>query len=227
MRLVAALSLVLCSSAAWAGGRKKAPEPGWKQRPYVNPMGGASSFSNGRTQTTAAYAGTQAGLRYRQVGRPFPRIKGDLRLQGTYTWATGNVRGYELRLGNLIGPQWRHVGLQTGPDLFTNAYQYGDTQLPATSGLAWPAIATGRFKALSGYAGVEPAWYLTDNRAGVDWSATDAVGVGDEFSLLGGVGVQLDKLRVGLNARRRTTAYGTDNSFGVSASFNAFPGGRR
>ncbi len=209
--------------AAQPGPKKKKVEPGWEQQPYLRPIAGASGFSNGKTSTAAAWAGARAGLRYWQVGTPLPRWRGDARLQGTYTMATGNTRGYDLRLGNLVGPQWKNWGISTGPDLFYNQYTYDQVVMPGTGGLAWPALLNGRIEMLSAYAGVEPAWYFGDSRLPVDWDKTEAIGFGDEFSLLAGAAFNVKKLRLGADFRRRTTAYGTDNSFGVSFNFNAFP----
>ncbi len=223
MRLLATLALGLLSTPALAAGKKKkAKQPEWRTRPYLQPVGGATSFSNGRTTTSSMYLGGQAGLLYRQVHKPFPRIKGNARVMGTYTFNSDDVRGTELRLGNFIGPQWKHVGVQTGPDLFRSAYQFGDTTLAPTAGLAWPAILTGRVQQFSVYGGAEPAWYVGDTRPGVDWSNTNAVGIGDEFSWLAGAGLQLGKVRVGVDYRRRTTAFGTDSVVGANVSMNAF-----
>jgi hypothetical protein len=80
---------------------------------------------------------------------------------------------------------------------------------------------------VTAYVGLEPAWLVGNNRPGVDWSETDAFGIGDEFAVLAGVGVRGEKLRLGLDAQRRTTSYGTDNQFGLNLGFNAFGGERR
>lgn len=223
MRLLAPLALALLSTPALADGKKKkAKQPEWRTRPYLQPIGGASSFSDGQTTTSSVYVGGQAGLMYRQVHKPFPRLKGNARLQGAYSFNSNDVRGIDLRIGNFLGPQWKHVGIQTGPDLFRSSYQYGDVTLAPTGGLAWPAIVTGRMKQVSVYGGAEPAWYLGDARPGVDWSKTDSVGLGDEFSWLAGAGLSLGKVRVGIDYRRRTTAFGTDSVIGANVSMNAF-----
>lgn len=217
------LALVLPSAQA---AEEPAPRAAWKRTPYVQPVAGANAFSNGQVSTVAAWGGAQAGVRYRQTKRRFPRIRGTLRTQGTLTLASGGIQGFDLRAGNFVGPQWKHLGLQAGPDFFTNAFRYGSVVAPATGGVALPVVLSGRAKSLTAYAGLEPAWLVGANRSGVDWSATDAVGVGDEFAVLAGIGVRGEKVRLGLDAQRRTTSYGTDNHFGLNLGFNAFGGQR-
>lgn len=213
--LIAALGLASTTALA---APKEGPE--WVTKPYVRPVAGANAFSSGQTSTVAAYAGAQAGLAYRQVRKPLPRLRGNARLQGTYTLGTGNTRGYEVRLGNFIGPQWKSWGIQAGPDFFYNEFQYGGVVAPGTGGAAVPVILNGRLEVLQAYAGVEPAWYFGGSRPGVDWSRETTLGVGDEFSVLAGVGIVNKGMRVGVDYRRRTTSYGTDNNVGLNISLS-------
>ena len=118
-------------------GKPKAAA-GWKTRPYAQPVLGASSFSNGEQSSTALWGGARAGLFYHQVGVPRPRIRGEARVQGATLLNVAGTRSYDLRVGNFIGPQWKHLGLSVGPDLFYNQTRFGTVEMPGTAGVGCP-----------------------------------------------------------------------------------------
>lgn len=186
----------------------------WSVEPYVLPRVGGFVFSDGQRTVSGASLGAEAGLRYNQVNRPVPRLRGVARVAGDYVLTTSDVSGMELRIGNLLGPFWKHLGAQTGPEVFWNRYTLGSQTLDPTVGLAWPLIGRAWNDSLSAYAGVEPAWLSNADRR-VDWSTEPAPGFGHEFTWLGGFGFRVGDLGLSLGYRYRITAAGGQH--GLSA----------
>ena len=137
-------------------------------------------------------------------------------MRGVYLFSGANAEGLDLRIGNFIGPKWSQFGIQAGPDLFWNQYNYGQIVMVPSSGVGLPVTATVSAKPLSLYGGFEPAWYMSSPREAVDWSEYDGLGFGDEFSLFGGVSLASNIYRIGINVRKTVTAYGTQFGYGVS-----------
>lgn len=212
---LAAPSAPVSKSGAPKSGASPAPQvPAWETKLYAQPLVGGSAFSSGGTVTTAVSLGAEAGLRYWQTRRKTPRWRGVARIAGNYVLASGDSSGMEARLGNFIGPAWKSVGLQTGPDLFWNQYQYGAIELDPTVGLAWPLTATAWTQAFDVWAGVEPAWLSNPDRR-VDWSTQDVPGFGHEFTYRGGLGLDFGKVGLSLGYSYRITAGGGQH--GLSA----------
>ncbi|MCK6505391.1 hypothetical protein L6R53_18665 [Myxococcota bacterium] len=204
------------------GPQAKGPEPqakgpGWETKLYAQPRVGGLLFSDGERTATGVSIGAEGGLRYWQVGRPRPVLRGVARVAGDYVLTTSDAAGMELRVGNQLGPYWKNVGLQTGPDLFWNRYSFGQVDLDPTVGLAWPLTALAWTRGLSVYGGAEPAWLSNPDRR-VDWSEQAVPGFGHEFTWLGGVGVDVGGLSLSLGYRYRITAGGGQH--GVSAGIS-------
>lgn len=208
----AVIALALPTASAFAKDK-------WGIQPWIRPAGGASSWNDGETTTTAVSIGGNAGIDYWERGRKFPRLRGQARVGGSYITAGTNATGYEVRVGNFLGPAWKHVGLSFGPDVFYNQWTYAGTQLPATTGIATPLVVNGNIEILDGYIGAEPAWYVSGNRQKTDWQQADGVGFGHEFAWLAGLGVRIEGLHVGVHGRRQINAYGVQNSVGFSGSY--------
>ena len=192
----------------------------WKSQPFVRPAVGASSWtSNGQT-AAAASVGLRAGLNYWERGRGVPRLTGQARVAGDYLVSASDLSGWEVRAGNFIGPSWRAVGLRIGPDLFHNQYVVGSTVLAPVTGLAIPLVASAQKSGLSAYVGLEPSWYLSGDRPGVNWAnGSQPFGFGDEFRYLAGASVGVGDLQVGVNYQYRMTSGGTESGFGLALGY--------
>lgn len=190
--------------------------PGWETKLYAEPKIGAFVFSDGQQTSTGASIGAEAGLRYWQVQRPFPRLRGVARVAGDYVLTTSDASGVEARVGNFLGPYWQSVGLQTGPDLFWNRFTFGGNTLDPTIGLAWPVLARAWTKKseLSVYGGVEPAWLSNKDRR-VDWSEQKVPGFGHEFTYRAGLGIRVGGLSLAAGYSYKITAFGGQH--GISA----------
>jgi len=190
----------------------------WAKRPYLKPVIGLSTFSSGGSVSSAVSLGAEGGLRYWQKDRDGLYWTGKLRARGAYLLGTGDTTGTDLRIGNFIGPRFKILGLQTGPDVFWNQYTWDGVVLDPTTGLGWPVMASISLTPVYLNAGVEPAWYLSGRREAVDWDSARTFGFGDEFTVFGGVGLGLGPVGIGVSASRTETFYGT--RFGYGVSFN-------
>jgi len=186
----------------------------WKTDPFLKPVIGANVFGAGTETYVSLSLGAEAGLHYRQ-DKPDPLLMGTARVRGEYLLGTG-VKGTEVRVGNFIGPWWKFIGLQTGPDVFWNKYSYGTITLDPVTGLGWPVMALMDLVVINLYGGLEPAWYLSSTgRPQVDWSQQDTFGFGQEFTWFAGATIDLKVARVGLTWSRRTTAFGVQQGYGL------------
>lgn len=209
--------VVLVGSPAHAGPLGKE----WQSQPFVRPAVGASSWSSNGQTAAAATVGVRAGINYWEQGRKVPKLTGQARVAGDYLLSASDVSGWEVRVGNFIGPTWRHVGLSFGPDLFHNQYTVAGTVLAPVTGLAAPLIGSAQQGAVSAYVGLEPSWYMVGERPGVDWAEDDVpFGFGDEFRYLAGASVAISELRVGVNYQYRITSGGTESGFGLALGYN-------
>jgi hypothetical protein len=201
-----------------SGGKKK--QEGWVSRPYVRPVAGVSVWGgSGRQTTSIATAGAEAGIVYRQVGKPLPRWRVNPRVRGQIYSTSGGIAGYHARVGAQAGPWWKHVGLSFGPDLYRDQLIVDQIKLDPVNGMAFPVMGLGRFGPIGVQAGVEPSWFLSGDRPGVDWSETDTFGFGDEFAYLAGANVKVQKMVFGVQWTRRITAVGEGTDWGFNAGF--------
>ncbi len=193
----------------------------WETRTYLRPRGGLSMVSTGNGTSSALSLGAQAGLRYWETGRDLPRLMGNARVQGDYLVGSNDVSGMEIRVGNFIGPRWKFVGIQTGPDVFWSQYTYGSLSLDPTLGLGWPVLAFADLDVLSLYGGVEPAFYFNPDRARVDWSTEDAFGFGHEFSYMAGASLNGGGVRLNFGWVYRITAIGAQQGLSLGVRVGA------
>lgn len=198
---------------------KKQQDPHWETEPFVKPEAGAQINTNGAGASAFVTVGASAGVRYAQVGAPPPSWSGQTRVRGLY--GTGNgVDSLDARVGSFIGPRWKQLGLQFGPDLFWNRLttSAGESLAPSV-GLEFPVTATARIsKELSLSAGVSPAW-LADESRSVDWSQVAVPGFGDEFSYMAGVNLNLNPLHLSVNYIYKIVATGAQQNVGVGVNF--------
>jgi hypothetical protein len=201
-------------------GPKKKQKDGWESRPFVRPVAGVSIWGgSGRQTTSIATAGGEAGIVYRQVGRPLPRWRVTPRVRAQLYTTSSGIAGYHARVGAQAGPWWKHVGLSAGPDLYRDQLIVDGVKLDPVNGLAMPVMGLGRLGPVGLHAGVEPSWFLSGERPGVDWSETDRFGFGDEFAYLAGASMKVQKMVVGVQWRRRITSAGEGTDWGFNAGF--------
>ena len=199
---------------------KKRKQEGWVSRPFIRPVAGVSVWGGSGQQTsTIATAGAEAGIVYRQVGRPLPRWRVTPRVRAQIYSTGGGVAGFHARAGVQAGPWWKHVGLSFGPDLYRDQLVVDRIKLDPVNGMAFPVLGLGRLGPLGAHVGVEPSWFLSGDRPGVDWSETDRFGFGDEFAYLAGANLTVDKMVVGVQWTRRITAAGEGTDWGFNAGF--------
>ncbi len=198
----------LLSAAALAGS------PTWEVEPFLRPEAGLSVWAGSSGSTTAISLGAVGGANYWQSGKPLPLLQGTARVRGAKVFGSG-ASGTDVRVGNFIGPAWKSVVIQTGPDVFWSEYQWGLTTLEPALGLAWPARVGTGLGPLSVTVGVEPAWFLSSERAAVDWSAQSLPGFGDELTYMSSVTLSLDPVRFSLSYTRTITAAGAQQGIGV------------
>lgn len=145
----------------------------WKVKPYVQPGGGV--LLNG--STLSGVAGLDAGFKYSRK-----KWAGDLYLGGSATIGDG-TSGYEAHLGDDTGARLKYWGVTLGLQGAYSGYTFtssGDTVKGAPSLSVPVKLVLGPKKYHLGV-GVAPAFTFDDDRS-VDWSRTDAIGFGDEFS---------------------------------------------
>ncbi len=106
---------LLAITVAHAGHWK---DPRW----YVDPILGGGVVSVNGTAYAQANAGLQGGFRRRYKGGDIPWLNHTrARGVGTYGITSGSL-GADLRVGSFIGPAWKRVVLQHGPDLWYSGY---------------------------------------------------------------------------------------------------------
>jgi hypothetical protein len=181
----------------------------YDRSPYARPVVSAVVFGTDGAAAIGASLGARAGIRY-QNDRPGPDMLGDTYVQGSYI--AGGVQGYDLRVGTMLGPFLKPLGIGTGPELATNTFRFGGADLGAATTLRWtlsPYLSTRYFSAS---AGVVPGWYVAGDRE--RWSSAL-----HEYSIFAGAGVNLSKLRVSLTWSRLVMAGGTQEGWGVGFGF--------
>jgi hypothetical protein len=195
--------------------------PGWRTEYYIQPGAGVRLYQNGAGETkTLATFGGEAGLSYRQKGKDLPKMVGRTRLSGE-VMATGDLdKGLDVRAGSFIGPQWKNLGVQAGPDLFYNQWTFGSQVLDPSIGVEIPVTATLSGEKLTAFAGVSPAYLMNEDRR-VDWDKETLPGFGHEFTYMGGLTGRFNGLKLSAQVQYRITAAGPIPSFSVNAGANS------
>ncbi len=183
----------------------------WNKEPYWQPVVGATLYTSGGSTRSALYGGLEGGVRYNETGQ-MPRLVGRTRVRGVLTFG-GDATATDVRLGSFLGPRWKLLGVQAGPDLFRD--ELIGSGLGPSIGVDLPVITTAYLKPLTLSAGLSPAW-LADTDRRVDWSTSSSFGFGHEFTLLLGGMVSLGDFAAGLGWSRRTTVAGTYQGFAIS-----------
>jgi hypothetical protein len=217
---VAALTLGFSGDVQAAEGGKSVIAGPYKVQPYVRPVLGATIFSDGTSTYPAASLGAEGGLIYAQDWKSKKQVVfiGVARLAGTYTLG-GGVNGYDVRIGNFFGPWWKFIGADTGPDIFTNQYNYGSVFLDPVVGMDWPVMATAEAGPVRLRGGLVPTVFFSGNRPGVDWKAEPMFGFGHEFSYVAVVSLSISKLTLSVGYTHRITFYGPQRGFSLGIGF--------
>lgn len=198
-------------------GRRKGKKEGWKQRFYARPMLAGSSFTTPDGETnTALGIGGEGGLRYWEVNKPFPRLRGRTRATVEYMMSVGTT-GMGVKAGSFLGPAWKNFALESGLDVSWDRYEWGDVRMDPTIGAGIPLIASAGVKGLSVYAGLQPSWVNNEARV-VDWSETEEFGFGHEFSTFVGGAIGIDDMSLSIGYSRRVTVFGIQQGYGISAN---------
>ena len=200
---------------AQSKGGKQQSKGAWKKKFYARPALSGSTFTTADGSTTTALGvGGEGGLRYWEVRKPFPRLRG--RTRGTLLYIVStNATGIEAKMGSFMGPWWKYLGLESGLDVSWDRYEWNGIQLEPTMGYGIPFIATTGVKFISIYGGFQPTFLSTPERR-VDWSETDEFGFGHQFSTFTGVHLTLDDMSVGLGYSRTITAFGVQQGYNLS-----------
>lgn len=202
-------------------GNRGERDPGWENGLYARPQLGGSTYTSADDVTTSALGiGGEGGLRYWQVDKPYPRLRGRTRVQLQYLISSGSVEGMDVKVGSFIGPTWKYLGFSTGIDVFWNRYVWNEVPLDPTVGIGVPAIVTAGSDKVGVYGGIEPAYIFNEDRR-VDWSETDDIGFGHQFTVMTGVHVRIDTVVVGVGYSRTVTVSGVHQGYGVSLNFRA------
>ena len=195
--------------------RKPQQKAGWKKKFYARPALSGSSFTSLDGSTTSAMGiGGEGGLRYWEVRKPFPRLRG--RTRGTLQYVVStNSTGIEAKVGSFMGPWWKYLGLESGLDVSWDQYEWDGVLLEPTMGYGIPFIATTGVDFISIYAGFQPTFLSTPERR-VNWSETDEFGFGHQFSTFTGVHITIDDMSVGVGYTRTITAFGVQQGYSLS-----------
>ncbi len=204
-------------TASSAPAKQVEAPPAWKTKLYLEPRIAGFAYNAGGTVTTGVGIGAEGGLRYWQTRRELPRWQGRARAAATYVLASGDASGLDLRVGNFLGPNWKHIGAETGPDVFWNQYSFGSVDLDPTLGVAWPLTGKVWNDTLSAWLGIEPAWLVNKDRR-VDWSQTSVPGFGHEFTYRAGVGLNAGGLALSLGYAYKITAGGEQHGLNVGVA---------
>ncbi len=160
--------------------------------------------------------GISLGRRWWQL-RKGPSISATV--QGTADFALGGGKGsYALGLTALAGPWFHVVGLQIGPGIAADRWDFGGPQrtLTTSGGVdAW-ALLILDIKILHLFGGAAPRWLLSDRP---DAGLRPFEGLGDELAVRGGVGATLGAFRLSFDYTRRWNHIGPIDRYGLGVRF--------
>jgi hypothetical protein len=186
-------------------------------RPQVRPLVGANVFAPAGGDPIALIGVGAAATVPARMDRAGPvDIVGNARVSGQYFLGSSKSNGAEVQAGVFAGPQWQVLRLTLGPNVFWSRFQYGALSLDPVSGVGVPVIASANAKVVYAYGGLEPSWFVSGSRPGVDWSEADGFGFGDEYAWLAGGGINAGPIGLGVNWSRRATAFGPQQGVGFS-----------
>lgn len=161
--------------------------------------------------------GAEAAVPFREDTEEALHWAGTARGVGQVLVGPNLYNGYAARVGAFVGPQLGPARIRLGPDVFTSRYVLSGVDASPLTGVGLPLTASVAGKRLGVRGGVTPAWYLAGGWEGVDWSTTDAFGLGDEFTYELGAFVSTRVLSLGLGYTHRIMSIGVQRGlvFGV------------
>ncbi|MEC7984157.1 MAG: hypothetical protein VX278_03270 [Myxococcota bacterium] len=192
---------------------------GWDTAPFVSPIVQGAFYTAGDDFYPSVKLGVGGGLAYKNK-EGFPLL-GHTRVY--YNQNLGSqMRMSGWGLGSFIGPRFGPISLEIGGDYLVDSYTV-------------PGLYDGRFSSLSVPARVIlDVWLARVEVAGGPIFIVDSIegqtrqglaadqnllGMGDEYFFMANARVGVGPLAVGAGFKRRVTAYGEDNSFGVQLLF--------
>lgn len=161
--------------------------------------------------------GAEAAVPFREDTEEALHWAGTARGVGQVLVGPNLYNGYAARVGAFVGPQLGPARIRLGPDVFTSRYVLSGVDASPLTGVGLPLTASVAGKRLGVQGGVTPAWYLAGGWEGVDWSTTDAFGLGDEFTYELGAFVSTRVLSLGIGYTHRIMSIGVQRGlvFGV------------
>jgi hypothetical protein len=194
----------------------------WKNRFYARPIVSGSVYTSASGKTSSAVGlGGEGGIRYWQVKKPFPRLRGRTRATVQYIGAIDS-NGMELKVGSFMGPAWEYIALESGLDISWDRYEWDGVPMKATVGYGVPIIATTGISIVTIYAGFQPTFLSNPDRR-VNWAETEEFGFGHQFTTFAGVALAIDDMSVGLGYSRTVTQAGghpgVQQGYGLTLGF--------
>ena len=213
------------------GGRRSQGEqqaqgkPEWKRGFYARPIVSGSVYTSASGETSNAVGlGGEGGIRYWQVKKPFPRLRGRTRATVQYIGAIDS-NGMEVKVGSFMGPAWEYVAIESGLDLSWDRYEWNGVPMEATVGYGVPVIVTTGVSIVTIYGGFQPTFLSNPDRR-VDWAskaASNEFGFGHQFTTFAGIAFAIDDMSVGLGYSRTVTqasgGTGVQQGYGLTLGF--------
>ena len=140
----------------------------WRDpRPYLAPILNLSAVSVNGDWYAIASAGATGGVRVRWSEAPHWLSHTRAVVVGMYGVPSGSL-GAEVRGGSFIGPDWKHLQWQVGPDLFYGGYgdpRAEDYWLPFAPGLDLHNVVTFKLvRELHLVGEATPGWVFREER---------------------------------------------------------------
>jgi hypothetical protein len=189
----------------------------WRDpRPFIAPILNVSIVSSGGASAAQASAGLVGGVnvRYNRA----PHWVSTTRAQGVgfYGINTGSI-GADLRVGSFIGPDFKLLKFQAGPDIFYNGYgQRGaiDWFLPWTAGVDLRTVTTLKIaKPVRLIGEATPGWVFNPKRV------AEEVAPAHELTLSAILAIDAGQFRINVGYARQYRSIGTIDGLILSGGF--------
>jgi hypothetical protein len=193
---------------AWRKGRREV----WSTNTFVRPSLSLLVYED----VHPMQLGISGGKRWWQLR---DGLSMSVTLLGSADVALAGGRGsYATGLSALAGPWFHVIGLQLGPGIGADRWDFGGPKrtLAASGGVDLWALLVLDVKLLHVFGGVAPRWLLSDRPAA---GLRPLDGVGDELTAKAGVAMTLGSVRLSLDTTRRWTHLGSIDRFGLGLRF--------
>jgi hypothetical protein len=199
---------LLATLEAWRSGRREV----WSASSFLRPRLSVLVHED----THPVQLGVSGGRRWWQLREG---LSLSATLLGSADVALAGGRGsYAMGLSALAGPWFHVVGLQVGPGLAADRWDFGGPKrtLLASGGVDLWTLLVLDVKLLHVFGGVAPRWLLSDRPSA---GLRPLGGLGDELAVKAGVAVTLGSVRLALDTTRRWTFLGPIDRFGLGVRF--------